>query len=120
MKPNIKTLGGFVALVVPEEPISWEAYKAKYGIDLDKIFKYVPDVGITFIARKQILLCNDSEFAGGQYMSVSPVVRLDKYTNEDGEIETGLIGAGVYSNGTLDTFFGIRININRTIVPISL
>ena len=120
MKPNTKTLGGFIALVVPEETISWEAYKAKYGIDLDKIFKYVPDVGITIVTRKPILLCLDEEWVDPHYLPVSFVTRQDEFANEDGEYEMGLIGAGIYSSGSLDSYFGIRININRTIALLSI
>lgn len=111
MKPNTKTLGGFVALPFPNEELTWDEYKTKYGIDLEGIFvieegkvHFRPDF------KKPIFLVQDYD------LSCPPVAPALITNVVNGEGITGLhlaIPQIVVENGTITIPFYISLYLTN-------
>lgn len=105
MKPNLKTPGGFVVLPydlgIMGISFTWEAYKAKYGVDLDDIFEIKEGVvGFRKDFKKPIYIAQNYD------NSLPPVVPLTSTISVQTEDEKGL--KLVISQ--LDTSDGISIS----------
>lgn len=112
MKPNLKTPGGFVVLVYDptiaggEAPITFEAYKAKTGIDLHKIF-IKGDNGYPVFnheCKKPIYISQNHDIA---VQAVSPI--LATYTSSDNHELWLVLTLGLGDNLTLAPYLYIKI-----------
>ena len=117
MKPNEKTRGGFVALVVPEEPMSWDTYKSRYGIDLKQLFELPDDKrasNIRIKTDKPLYLCNREYYNA---LKVAPIVtiilHIDNDTPSNNWIDLVSFLSFDADTGTLAGMYGIRIFADR-------
>lgn len=108
---------GICVLTLPnEETLTWEQYKEKFGIDLEKIFTIYEDTGTYYVQirkdfRKMIVL----SYFGPYDTTVPPVsTPTQYYQNGSSTLAESILGLNVlYGDG--DGGYVLTIFANKTI-----
>ena len=122
--------GGFIQFPLPSEAITWEEYKAKYGVDLDLIFEITGgtldeedySVLIKRDIDKPMMISGIFELTAYAHREVPPCgyVNTTNLTSTN-DASTSYLDLQYYCADGSDNFaYGIRVYANRTIEPFEL
>lgn len=108
------SLGGLVQLPIPDDTYTWKQYKAKYGIDLDEVFKVILNGSIYDVTEryeKPILLFDP---AYKTTLFASAFDNPGSANKADAYIGFGYVRSD-FVDGSYSGLRGVKINGDRTI-----